>query len=213
MNKYTFKKYQPLGLRIWHWVNALTIFGLLGTVFLRKTFLSTRDNATLIENKLHEAGTQVTPEVAKGIAASIRNLMWDWHFVLGFVLAGALVVRILVALFIEKKCPATNALQSLKNIKKVSTTEKSEAFHFAAVKVSHAVFYFGTLAMAVTGLTMYFRKSLNLSKETLEPIQEFHEFMMWFFIAFVIAHIIGIIRAENRHDAGLVSDMINGGKK
>ncbi|MEN0059456.1 MAG: cytochrome b/b6 domain-containing protein, partial [Bdellovibrio sp.] len=60
-----FRKYQPLGLRIWHWLNALAILGLLLTVLLRKTFLSWRTNSALIEAKLQAAGTAITPELAK----------------------------------------------------------------------------------------------------------------------------------------------------
>ncbi len=41
-----------LKFRLWHWLNTLVIFGLLGTVFLRKTFLSWRDNSEILMSKL-----------------------------------------------------------------------------------------------------------------------------------------------------------------
>lgn len=213
MTKYSFKKYQPLGLRLWHWFNVVAIFGLLGTVLLRKTFLSWRGNAALIENKIREGGAQIAPDLAKEIAVSIRNPMWDWHYTLGFILAGALLVRILVGIFVEKKCPATCFLQSAKNLSKASANEKSHAIHYTLVKAAYAFFYLATLIMVVTGLTMYFRSEMNLSKGFLEPIKEIHELMMWFFVVFAAGHIIGVVVAENRGDAGLVSDMINGGEK
>jgi Ni,Fe-hydrogenase I cytochrome b subunit len=35
---------------------------------------------------------------------------------------------------------------------------------------------------------------------------------MWFFLAFVIVHVIGVFTAENLGDPGIVSAMINGGR-
>ncbi|WP_374032526.1 cytochrome b/b6 domain-containing protein [Bdellovibrio bacteriovorus] len=213
MNNYSFKKYQPLSLRVWHWLNALAILGLLGTAFLRKTFLSWRTNSALIENKLQEAGTTITPELAKDIAVSIRTPMWDWHYVLGFTLGGLLLVRVLVGIFAVKKCPATHAAQSAWNLRKVPAGQKANAVHYTLVKTGYALFYLVTVFMVASGLLLYFKTELGISKEALNPVKEIHELMMWFFVAFVVGHIVGIVVAENRHDQGLVSDMIHGGPK
>jgi len=45
-----------LDFRVWHWLNATVILGLLGTVFLRKTFLSWRTNSELIVQKIEYRG-------------------------------------------------------------------------------------------------------------------------------------------------------------
>lgn len=213
MKQYSFKKYQPLGLRLWHWLNALVILGLLATAFLRKTFLSWRSNAALIESKLQEAGTVVTPELAKDIAVSIRAPMWDWHYVFGFMLGGLLVVRVLVGIFAVKKCPATHAAQSAWNLAKVPAGQKAQAVHYTLVKTGYALFYLVTLFMVVSGLLMYFKAELGVSKTVTESVKEVHELMMWFFTVFVVGHILGVVIAENRQDRGLVSDMIHGGEK
>ncbi|MFV8258613.1 cytochrome b/b6 domain-containing protein [Bdellovibrio bacteriovorus] len=213
MNNYSFKKYQPLSLRVWHWLNALAILGLLGTAFLRKTFLSWRTNSALIESKLQEAGTTITPELAKDIAVSIRTPMWDWHYVLGFTLGGLMLVRVLVGIFAVKKCPATHAAESAWNLRKVPAGQKTNAIHYTLVKSGYALFYLVTVFMVVSGLTLYFKTELGISKEALNPVKEVHELMMWFFVAFVVGHILGLVIAENRHDQGLVSDMIHGGSK
>lgn len=213
MNNYSLKKYQPLSLRLWHWLNALAILGLLGTAFLRKTFLSWRTNAALIENKLQAAGTTITPELAKDIAVSIRTPMWDWHYVLGFILGGLLIVRVLVGLFVEKKSPLAQAAQSVGNLSKVPGEQRLHAIHYTLVKTGYAVFYLVTAFMVISGLTMYFKESLGLGKATADVIKEVHELTMWFFVVFVLGHILGVVVAENRQDQGLVSDMIHGGKK
>ncbi|MEK2644920.1 cytochrome b/b6 domain-containing protein [Bdellovibrio sp. BCCA] len=213
MTQYSFRKYQPLGLRLWHWLNALAILGLLATVLLRKTFLSWRSNAALIEAKLQEAGTAITPEVAKDIAVSIRNPMWDWHVYLGFTLGALLLIRIMVGLLVVKKCPATHAVQSAWNLKKVPQKEKGSAIHYTLVKTGYAFFYLATLFMVTSGILMQFKTELGLGKEAIGVIKEIHEMMMWFFVVFVVGHLLGVVIAENRGDRGLVSDMIHGGEK
>lgn len=212
-SQFSFRKYQPATLRLWHWLNALAILGLLTTVLLRKTFLSWRTNAALIENKLQQVGTTVTPEIAKEIAVSIRDPMWDWHIYLGFALTALILFRILIGLFIVKKCPATQSLKSTLKILKVDKSERFKAAHFAGVKISYAMFYLATVFMVTSGLTMNFKNELGLSKDQIAPIKEIHELMMWFFVGFIVLHIIGVIIAELRDEPGVVSDMINGGDK
>lgn len=213
MNKFSFRQYQPLGLRLWHWLNALAIFGLLGTVLLRKTFLSWRANAALIETKLQAAGTAITPELAKDIAVSIRDPMWDWHIYLGLGLSALLVGRILVGFLVIKKCPANQSLKSALDLRKVEKKDLPHALHFTLVKTSYAFFYLATLFMVLSGLAMTFKNELGLTKDFIGPIKEIHELMMWFFVVFVIGHLVGVVMAENRGDQGLVSDMIHGGDK
>ena len=79
------KNYSVL-LRSWHWLNAVVVIGLLGTFFLRKTFLSWKTNATLITEKLGSYGIEVTADQAKAIARAIRAPMWEWHIILGVAL-------------------------------------------------------------------------------------------------------------------------------
>lgn len=213
MEKYSFRQYQPLGLRIWHWLNALVILGLLGTVLLRKTFLSWRTNSALIEAKLQSAGTSITPELAKDIAVSIRTPMWDWHIYLGLGLAVLILLRIVVAL--SQKGPGSflHSVKGLLGGAKLLKAGQGHALHYHFVKVGYAVFYLATLLMVITGLAMHFKDEVGLGKELVGSIKEVHELMMWFFVVFASSHILGIIIAENRGDKGLVSDMIHGGDK
>ncbi len=85
-----------LNFRIWHWINAIVILGLLGTVFLRKTFLSWRANAELLTQKLSEINLEITAEQAKVLAKAIRVPMWEWHILLGYALAALVIWRIIL---------------------------------------------------------------------------------------------------------------------
>ncbi|MFM6928621.1 MAG: cytochrome b/b6 domain-containing protein [Bdellovibrio sp.] len=209
-NTYSFKENHPASMRWWHWLNALAILGLLGTVFLRKTFLSWRTNATFIETKVQEGGGSVSPEVAKSIAQGLRDVMWEWHYYIGFALAALLVVRALVGFFVVKKCPTTQAMQSVLGISKLPAEKRVRAIHFTMVKIGYALFYLVTLYMVLSGLAMYWEETLGLSKDFAGLLKEVHETLMWFFVVFVVGHVAGVVIAENRGDRGLISEMISG---
>jgi len=95
-----------VAFRIWHWLNAIVMFGLLGTVFLRETFLSYKANAQIMVAKLADLGTEIEIEDARSIARSIRNVMWEWHLFLGYALAFLVLFRI-VLFFVDKSKKAS----------------------------------------------------------------------------------------------------------
>ncbi len=213
MTSYSFRKHQPLSLRLWHWLNALAIFGLLGTVLLRKTFLSWRTNSALIEAKLRYAGTTVSADLAKEIAVAIRSPMWDWHVYLGFALGALLLGRVVARFVGGAKGPAGDALRAASSLKSAGPADKLEALHYTLVKTGHALFYLAAAFMVVTGFALQFKAGLGISKGAVGAIKQLHELTMWIFVAFVAGHLIGVVVAENRGDAGLVSDMLHGGER
>jgi cytochrome b561 len=195
MNDDGFREPRSLGLRLWHWLNAAMILGLLGTVLLRKTLLSWRDNAALIEAKLREAGIVITPELAKGIAIEIRNPLWQWHVYFGYALGALLLGRVLVALRVVKQ-PARDRPRSM---------------HDRLVKLGYLALYTATLLMVVSGGLLAFKSGLGLSPDIAARVKAMHELMQWFFVLFVGAHLMGVLIAENGPNAGMVSRMIHGG--
>ncbi len=122
MLNFSFRKYNPLSLRLWHWINSLVILGILGTVLLRKTFLSWRTNSALIEEMLNDAGTIISPELAKSIAVEIRNPMWDWHIYLGFTMGVLFLARILSVFLFEKKIHYYLRLKEYSKFQKLTIT-------------------------------------------------------------------------------------------
>lgn len=188
-----------LDFRIWHWVHATVILGLLGTVFLRKTFLSWRTNSELLTQKLAEIDLSVTADQAKVLAKSIRAPMWEWHILLGYALA-ALVVWRIVLFFTE------SGKQNYQNL-------ASETLHKKMVKLGYIGIYAIILFMSISGLTIHFYEALGLSKDLAHDIKEVHELVFNAILIFVPLHILGVIIAENRDEKGIISDMINGGSK
>lgn len=186
-----------LGFRIWHWLNAIVILGLIGTVFLRKTFLSYKANAEILMTKLSEMGTDITIDDAKILAKAIRNVMWEWHIILGYALAFLVLYRIY--LFIADK-------------------SKKEEFgslnlHKKAVKISYCVVYAAIFFMAISGLAIHFYEALGMSKEFAGTVKELHEAVFNVIMIFVPLHIAGVVVADAKDEHGIISTMINGKTK
>ncbi|MFA6137155.1 MAG: cytochrome b/b6 domain-containing protein [Sulfurimonas sp.] len=185
-----------LGFRLWHWLNAVVIVALLGTVFLRKTFLSWRTNSELLMSKLQEMGIEITAAQAKILAQTIRDGMWQWHIIFGYALAFLVLYRIY--LFFNDKSEK-EAFSSL-------------TLHKKGVQSLYYVFYATLIFMSVSGLVIHFYELLGLTKETAHDIAEIHEAVFNFIMIFVPIHIAGVVIAENRDEKGLVSTMIHGNK-
>ncbi len=194
---------RSLPLRIWHWLDVIAIFGLLGTGFLRKTVMGWRTMAGAITSGLEEAGTTVAPEVARKIAVEIRTPMWDLHYVFGFLLAGLLALRLVVAVLPGRSSVLPDLQREL--------ARPDRSWHHVLVKAGYVVFYALTAYMVASGVLMYFKGALGLSKDLVGALKSAHELLLYFFGAFVVLHVVGVFVAELRGSPGLVSDMIHGG--
>lgn len=193
-----FRKKQSLSLRLWHWANSLVVTLLLITVALRNTLLDVKSNKGLIISKAQELGVALNDLQATGIAREIRNQLWQWHPIIGFVAIALLVFRVVV-FFLDKN---ENKKENLKN----------KPAYYRWVKRSYLLFYVVLAIMGITGALMYWEDFFHISEKIVDQIQEFHETLMWFIIVFIAAHIAGVVRAEHGADKGIISDMINGGK-
>ncbi|MEA1952922.1 MAG: cytochrome b/b6 domain-containing protein [Campylobacterota bacterium] len=187
-----------LDFRIWHWLHAMVVLGLLGTVFLRKTFLSWRTNSELLMQKLAEINLEVTTEQAKMLAKAIRSPMWEWHIILGYALVALLLWR--VVLFFTY-----SGRQNYLNL-------KEESIHKLMVKLGYIGIYAILFFMAISGLVIHFYETFGMTKALAHSIKEIHEFVFYAIYIFVPMHIIGLFVAENQDEKGIISDMVNGGK-
>ncbi|BDD07099.1 cytochrome b/b6 domain-containing protein [Aureibacter tunicatorum] len=182
------------GYRLWHWLNAFAMLGILGTVILRKTFFSWRTNAALIQEKL--ATNEVEFEQAKSLAKAIRAPMWDWHYIFGFALIFLILIRL--GQIVMKK-----DVHNLQNTTDAYSKMKKGIYWF---------FYLALMFMSITGIALYFKTELGISKDFSHDIKEIHEVSMWIFFAFTPLHLIGVIKDELTKRNNEISRMIHGGK-
>lgn len=186
-----------LGFRIWHWLNAIVILGLLGTVFLRKTFLSYKANAEIIMTKLTDMGTDIFKEDAIIIAKAIRSEMWQWHLTLGYALLFLLLFRVYLYFAHKSKKEEFNSL----------------TLHKKAVKISYYIVYATIIFITISGFAVYLNEYLELTQETTKQIKNLHELSYNVFLVFVPLHIIGVFIADAKDEHGLISTMVNGKTK
>ncbi len=182
--------------RIWHWTMAFSVIGLLGTVALRKTFLSWRDNSALIQSKLAETGTEITAETAKMIAKAIRAPMWEWHYILGLFLAISIVIRLYMIASKRAETPLITVMQAPK---------EELPKHLV-----HLLLYFAIMFMTLSGGFYYFHEALGFTKEGVHWVKEVHEYGMYAVLGLVVMHLGGVLRHEITTKEGIVSKMIHG---
>lgn len=212
-NPLSFIKYQPIGLRVWHWFNAAVITGLLLTVGLRRTLFSGRAITKLIESKTADAGVTLDHEVAKDIANTMVDRLWDWHVYLGYALGTLLLLRILVA-FIHNESPFRWCRLGYQQFRVCPPQGKKESLHYVAVRSGYLAFYLATLFMVLSGLVMVYNDNiLHLPSDFIDQLHDVHEAFQYFFLAFVIIHIAGVVIGELGRYGGIVSNMIHGGSK
>ena len=188
-----------LSFRLWHWLHAFVVLGLLGTVFLRKTFLSWRDNSEILAAKLSSMQIEISSEQATALAKALRAPLWEWHIILGYALSFLILYRL--ALFFTPSG------------KQNYTDIGAASLHKKMVKIGYIGIYAVLLFMAGSGLLLTFHEELALVKETTKSIKELHEAVFTLVWIFVALHIAGVVMAEVRDEKGIVSDMINGGKR
>lgn len=183
--------------RVWHWLNAIVILGLVGTVLLRKGFLSWRTNSEIIMTKLSDMGVEIFKEDAVAIAKAIRAPMWEWHIILGYALAFLVVYRIALFFFDKSQKEDFASLD----------------LHKKGVKVSYYILYAVIIFMTISGFAMYLKEELALADATVKSIKELHELVYNYFLIFIPLHVAGVVVADIREEHGLISTMINGRTK
>lgn len=182
------------------------IFALILTVFLRDYLIGVREHAKLLVDKTTAAGIAVPIDLARDIAHSYLDRLWDWHVDLGLILLALLLARVAV----EFMTPSGTGLCA--KIKGAFAKKgDKDAQKFGVVKLSHAGFYALLTVTVVTGLCAAYGLAWGMSDGLHHFLRDVHEWSMYVIIAFIAAHIIGVIVAEKTTDPGLVSDMINGG--
>ncbi len=172
--------------RVWHWLNAIAMFGLFITVVLRESVMHKANIGAIVQTKMAELGTMITDEQAVMIGKAVRSPMWDWHIYLGIAVAVLLVARLAMVFKNGFGFDDNAAMQKVYRL-------------YKAVYVLLAV-------MSISGLALY----LKLAGDAKESIETVHQYVGWALFAFIAVHIVGVVLAEKSDQSGLVSRMING---
>jgi cytochrome b561 len=172
--------------RVWHWLQAIAVFGLFITVVLRESVMSKGAIGSIVQTKLAEIGMIITDEQAVIIGKAVRAPMWEWHIYLGIAVSALLVWRLAMVL---KNGFGFDENPSMKRVYRLYT-----------------IVYFLLTVMSISGLSLYYK----ITGDAKELVESMHMYVGYAIFAFVAAHIIGVILAERSDQKGLVSRMISG---
>lgn len=184
-----------LGFRLLHWGIAFVMLGLLVTILLRMTWLSRDSVSEIINNYNLSQKIDMSPEQAVVLAKRVRQPMWDWHIYLGYVLCGLIFIRFIAAMF--GKIPFLNPFKG-----NITMNERFRAFVYL-------VFYISVIISLITGIILKFDVEIL-------PMVDFkmiHKASIYYFIAFLVIHFLGVFLAELSSENGIISRMINGKSK
>lgn len=172
--------------RLWHWLNAIALFGLFITVVLRESVMHKANIGAIVQTKMAEFGTVITEEQAVMIGKAVRSPMWDWHIYLGIAVAILLLWRLAMVVKNGFGFDDNPAMQKVYRLYRL---------------------VYGVMAvMSISGLALY----LKFAGEMKESVETVHLVLGWSIFAFIALHIIGVILAEKKDQSGIVSRMING---
>ena len=186
-------KSYSVAYRILHWTIALCMLLILGTIFLRLTWMNKNNMANIIQDYLANNGQTLSHDQIIVLAKKIRLPMWNWHIYLGYALVGLFTIRFSLPFFGEMK------LQNPFD-KKTTLKEKIQ-------KWSYIIFYVFVVITLVTGLIIELGP-----KSFKKPMEEIHELSIYYLVLFVLIHLGGVFIAEFTNQKGILSRIVSGGK-
>ena len=199
-----------LGIRLWHWLNALVITGSLLTVLVNSTILKPWTNAGFIASKLNEKGLKISANQAKPVAFALADKVWEVHIWFGYALTALLLIRIFLEYFELADKKLLRKIKAARKTFKQRQNQYSSARNDMLIKTAYALFYVMLIIMVITGLALAFSDQVAILKK-IHLLRDIHGFTMYLILAFIAVHIVGVIIGERRQHKGIVSDMINGG--
>ena len=180
--------------RILHWSIAITFTLMLITIFLRLNWMNKFNVEEIIGNYLNKNDVVLSQDQLIVLAKQIRQPMWDWHIYLGYVLSGLFLIRFTLPFFGEMKFQ--NPLD-----KNATTKEKFQ-------KWIYIIFYVCVIISLITGLIIKFGP-----KEFKKSMESIHELSIYYLVAFIVLHLVGVLISEFIDDKGIISRIVSGEKK
>lgn len=179
--------------RVLHWSIALGILFLIITVWLRSGWMSKNHIATIVQQNLTKSGYNISDKEAAEIGKEVRNSMWQWHIIVGYVLIGLYVLRMLVIAKqgIAYKNPLTVG---------ISGKEKFKSWLYI-------IFYVLLAVSLITGFIIE-----NGPKSIKQAMVFIHVKSLYYVITFIVIHIGGVLMADAGNEKGIISKMVSGDK-
>ena len=203
-------QHHSLPIRIWHWMTFLLMTATLVTVLLGSTIYKTNQNIDMVKEKVEQKGGQITNDQARNVAHEFSEKLWELHTYIGYGLCLLLLSRFLIEASQSKDEKLRGRIKKALTFNVQVNNMEKDRKHFLWVNRGYLFFYGMFFVMALTGLGLAF-EDVTLLKELHKPIKQIHEFVQYGIYAYILVHLVGVIRTDVYHSKGLVSSMINGG--
>jgi cytochrome b561 len=196
-------------IRIWHWVTFLGFTASLITVLLGSTLFKTNQNISTVMEEVGAKGGTVNKDQARGVAHAFSDKLWDTHKFIGYGLCFLLLSRVVIEVSQKKEEKLSMRLRKALNYHPLTENDISERNHYILVKRGYLVFYFLFLCMGLTGLILAF-EDVEFLRPLHKTASSLHSFFQWGIYAYILLHLIGVVRADLNKSKGIVSGMIHG---
>jgi cytochrome b561 len=215
MNSTTFSSFNEnhsLAIRIWHWVTGVTIIFTIVLVLMGTFMFKTRDNIPMVQEQLESKGVTVTKDQARAVTHEYSDKIWMLHKYVGYGLAFLLLCRIVLEATQPSEEKFKTKIKNALTFQPKTDTEKADRTIYLFAKRGYLLFYLVFLIMALTGLVLAFE-----DVKFLDPIhrlsKEIHEYSQYAVYAYILLHLIGVVREEIGKYPGIISSMVHGKKK
>ena len=195
-------------LRISHWVFAISIVILLLT-------------GTYIHDPL------ITTKWAEFKPLHLMAILRYYHFSAGFVLIGALLIRIYLLLFGNRYERCWNFLPlNLRNIKSLFHNIKFYLYltdkparrlgHKVIAGIMYFILFICAVIMAVSGIYLLYPEAGTVSKVGIfffgsqQAARFMHYFLSWAFLFFIIFHLYLVVFNELKSHRAIISSIVSG---
>ena len=196
-------------IRIWHWVTFLGFTASLVTVLLGSTLFKTRNNISTVTDEVAAKGGSVSKDQAWSVAHAFSDKLWDTHKIIGFVLCFLLLSRVIIEVLQKKDEKISVRIRKALNFHPLNENAIRERNHYLLVKRGYLVFYGLFFCMGLTGLILAF-EDVEFLKPLHKTAGNLHSFFQWGIYAYILLHLVGVVRADLRKNKGIVSGMIHG---
>jgi Ni/Fe-hydrogenase 1 B-type cytochrome subunit len=196
-------------IRIWHWTFFLLVISTIALVMLAEYVFDTRANAPSVMQEAFDSGVELDEKQARGIAHYFPEKLWVLHTWIGYGISFLLLSRLVIEVLVSKEEKLRNKIKRALHLTSASAVEQQDRRHYIWVKRGYLVFYLLILIMASTGLGLAF-EDVGIFDTYHRPIKQVHELGQWGMYAYIVLHLIGVIRADIATSNGLISRMIHG---
>ena len=196
---------KPASIRIWHWLAFLFFLASITTVIFASTLFTTKSNIPMVQEQVQQKGGSVTEKQAWAVAHEYSDKLWTLHKFIGYGLSFLLLFRIIAEVTISKEKKLAARIRAALNY----PAETIDRKHNLLVQYGYVIFYTLFIVMSVTGLILAFE-----DVKWLDPLHQLaenvHSIVQYGLYAYIVIHIIDVIRADLTKYRGIVSRMING---